>query len=77
MDAQGRVLIPAEIRKELDLHPGQVLTLVVEDDELKLYSVSAGVRKAQAIAAKYIKREPGRSLVDEFIAERRREAARE
>ncbi len=75
LDRQGRVLIPAEIRKELDLRPGEILTLLVEDGELKIRSVSAGVRKAQQIAAKYIKNRTG--LVDEFIAERRREAARE
>jgi AbrB family looped-hinge helix DNA binding protein len=77
LDRQGRILIPAELRKELAMRPGEVLTLLVEDGELRIRSVSAGVRKAQAIAAKYIKPEPGRSLVDEFIAERRREAARE
>ena len=64
MDQQGRVLIPAEFRKELDMRPGEVLTLLVEGGELKVRSVSAGVRKAQEIAAKHIKREPGADAVD-------------
>jgi hypothetical protein len=35
----------------------------------------SGIKRAQAIAARHIKK--GKSLVDELIAERRAEAARE
>jgi hypothetical protein len=40
-------------------------------------TVRQGIERAQKMAARIIKREPGRSLVDEFIAEKRAEAARE
>jgi AbrB family looped-hinge helix DNA binding protein len=77
VDPQGRVVIPAEIRAELGIEPGKSVGFLVEDGEVQLITVSRGVKRAQAIAAKYVQREPGRSLVDEFIAERRAEAARE
>lgn len=52
-------------------------TLVWRDSEhgLVLQSRSAGIRRAQSIAAKYKK--PGVSVVDELIRERRADAARE
>jgi len=77
IDSQGRVVIPAEVRKLMGLKDGARLAFVVTGDEVGLMTVEQGVRRAQAIARKHIKREPGRSLVDEFIAERRAEAARE
>ena len=75
LDNQGRVLIPAEIREKLEMKPGDRLTLLVEDGALVLLTFKAGIRRAQKIAAKH--RVPGRSLVDELIAERRTEAASE
>ena len=77
VDQQGRIIIPAEIRKKAGIEVGKPIALVLEDDELSLMTVSQGIRRTQALAARYIKREPGRSLVDEFIAEKRAEAARE
>jgi AbrB family looped-hinge helix DNA binding protein len=77
VDPQGRVVIPVEVRNELGIEPGKAIGFLVEDGVVQLLTVSLGVKRAQEIAARYIKREPGRSLVDEFIAERRAEAARE
>ena len=78
MDRQGRVVIPAEIRNELGIEPGKSIAFVVESDgTLRLMTVRQGIKRAQAIAARYIKKKPGQSLVDEFIADRRAEAARE
>jgi AbrB family looped-hinge helix DNA binding protein len=73
--AGGRVVIPAEIRRELGLEEGEPVVLRVEDGELRIWSISEGIRRAQAIASKYII--PGQSVVDELIAERRAEVARE
>jgi AbrB family looped-hinge helix DNA binding protein len=77
LDPQGRVVIPADIRSELGLEPGKSVGFLIEDGVVQLMTVSQGVRRAQAIAARYVKRQPGKSIVDEFIAERRAEAARE
>jgi AbrB family looped-hinge helix DNA binding protein len=77
VDPQGRVVIPAEVRQRMGIEPGKPIAFVEEDGQLGLMTVGQGVKRAQSIAARIIKREPGRSLVDEFIAERRAEAARE
>ena len=75
MTKEGRVLIPAEIRRSLGLRPDEPLQIYTVDGELRIVSRLQGIRRAQAIAAKY--KQPGHSVVDEFIAEKRDEAARE
>lgn len=67
----GRLVIPANYRRELGLNDGDTVTLRVQDGELRILSVRQAVRRAQEIVRKYIPAE--RSLVDELIAERRRE----
>lgn len=75
VDRQGRVVIPAEVRQRMDIQPGKPIAFVEEDGQVGLMTVSQGIKRAQAIARRHIK--PGKSLVDELIAERRAEAARE
>jgi AbrB family looped-hinge helix DNA binding protein len=71
----GQLVIPEEIRQELGLNEGEPVSLEIVDGELRIMSVQEGIRRAQERAHKYII--PGKSVVDEFIAERRAEAARE
>ena len=75
VDAQGRVLIPAELRQELGIEPGDTLTLSSEDGQLSLLTFEQGMRRVRELASSYVT--DGRSVVDEFIAERREEASRE
>jgi AbrB family looped-hinge helix DNA binding protein len=77
LDAQGRVVVPADIRTQLGVEPGKWLGFLVEDGVVQIMSISEGVRRAKAVTARHVKRRPGRSIVDEFIAERRAEAERE
>ncbi len=71
---QGRLVVPAPLRRELGLQPGDVLVARVEDDRLVL-------EPRDAILEKWRKRfsviPADISLVDELIAERRKEAERE
>jgi AbrB family looped-hinge helix DNA binding protein len=71
----GRVVIPAPMRKELGLRPGD--TLVVESDghSLLLRSYDEVLKETQEFFRQFIP--PGLCLSDELIAERRAEAARE
>ncbi|MFO0807539.1 MAG: AbrB/MazE/SpoVT family DNA-binding domain-containing protein [Gemmataceae bacterium] len=71
----GRIVIPAECRKRFGLKPGD--TVVVEADELGLHlrSMAQVVKDVQAAFAPFCV--PGKSVVDELIAERRAEAAAE
>ena len=36
MDAQGRVLLPPHIRKELNLNPGQLVNVSLDGDTIKI-----------------------------------------
>ncbi|MEN8664087.1 MAG: AbrB/MazE/SpoVT family DNA-binding domain-containing protein [Polycyclovorans sp.] len=71
----GRVVIPAEVRRALEVREGDSLVLELKDGEVRLYSRREQLRRAQALFRQYIPE--GVSLVDELIAERRAEAARE
>ncbi len=75
MSKEGRVLIPVELRKALGLKPDEPLNIYAVDGELRIVSRMQGIRRAQAIMAKYKK--PGENMVDDFIREKREEAARE
>ncbi len=75
MSKEGRVLIPAELRRSLGLRPDEPLQIYAVDGELRIVSRLQGIRRAQAIAAPY--KRPGHSVVDEFIAEKRIEATGE
>jgi AbrB family looped-hinge helix DNA binding protein len=76
IDKVGRILIPAKMRTELDLEPGDPVVLEATGQELRVRPYKQAIREAQAIIRKYIP-DRDRSLVDELIAERRKEAERE
>ena len=71
----GRVVIPADIREAMGMKQGDALLVSLENNELRLVTLAASVRELQAITNKYHRK--GVSLVDEFIAEKRAEQARE
>jgi len=71
----GRVVVPAGIREALGLKEGDVLFARLEGGEIKLLTPQAAMRRAQAIVRQFVP--DNVSLVDELLAERRREAARE
>jgi bifunctional DNA-binding transcriptional regulator/antitoxin component of YhaV-PrlF toxin-antitoxin module len=68
----GWIVIPAEYRRQLGLDVGDDVLLQLDGQELRLFSRRQGIRRAQELVRRAIP--PGRSLVDELIAERRREA---
>ena len=71
----GRVVIPAVFREALHLKEGDVLIASAEQGELKLLTIPAAVRRAQAIVREFVPE--GVSLVDELIQDRRREVEHE
>ncbi|HZQ37309.1 MAG TPA: AbrB/MazE/SpoVT family DNA-binding domain-containing protein [Dehalococcoidia bacterium] len=71
----GRIVIPAEFRKAIGVRNGDVLILSLKGNELHLFTVAEAVRQAQEVFSKYLPEE--HAIVDEFIADRRAEAARE
>lgn len=71
----GRIVIPAEYRKKMNLKPGDSVILLMEDDEIRITTFKQSIKRAQELVRRYIPE--GRSLVDELIQERREEAERE
>jgi AbrB family looped-hinge helix DNA binding protein len=76
IDKAGRILIPAKLRAELNVGPGDPVVLETSGDELRVRPYRLAIPEAQAIIRQYIP-DRNRSLVDELIAERRKEAERE
>ncbi len=75
VDRHGRVVIPVEYRRALGLRAGDAVVVQLDDGALRILTRAQAIWRAQEIVAKYVS--PERSLVDELIAERRAEAARE
>ena len=71
----GKIVLPAALRRKHGFAVGD--TLVIEDrpDGTKIQSLDAAVAAVQALVASFVPADV--SLVDELIAERRAEAARE
>ena len=66
----GRILIPANIRKALNLNIGDELLLKVEEDEIHMVPLSKAVQQAQDLIRQYNKN--GLKLTD-ILSELRKE----
>lgn len=71
----GRVVLPVELRRTLGIEEGEVLSAQVVDGEIRLVPADTAIRRAQELVRKFVPH--GVSLVEDLIAERRREARRE
>jgi AbrB family looped-hinge helix DNA binding protein len=71
---QGRLVIPADVRRALGLTPGDLLHLRLVGRRLVLERRQDAVAELRGLAAKVGK---DRSLVDELLAERRLAASTE
>lgn len=70
---QGRLVVPAPIRKALGFEPGDALVARAHNDRLIVEKSDVVERRLRA----YFRKFRGRSLADELIAERREEVRRE
>lgn len=71
----GRVVIPAEIRQSMGLKEGDIVLWELRDGVATLTTRLAQLRQAQALVRQYVPE--GVSLVDDLIADRRAENARD
>ena len=71
----GRVVIPAAYRRALEVDEGDFIVMQMDGDELRVVNDEKEFARVQEMIASYVPE--GVSLVDELIAERRREAAAE
>jgi len=75
INQNGRIVIPAAIRREMGLKAGESLLMEVEDGVLRIESHRARIRRVSESLRQLIP--PERCLSDELIADRREEARRE
>ena len=71
---QGRLVVPAPLRRRLGIHPGDVLVARADEDRLVFERRDAILAR---IRARFAAIPAEVSLVDELIAERREEVKRE
>jgi AbrB family looped-hinge helix DNA binding protein len=74
LNKQGRIVIPAALRHALGVKPGDELVARVKDSQLVLETPDAILDRIQSWFSNI---PSGVSLVDELLAERRKEARRE
>ncbi|MGD0294455.1 MAG: AbrB/MazE/SpoVT family DNA-binding domain-containing protein [Terracidiphilus sp.] len=71
----GRIVLPAAIRREFGLEAGERLTVISDGGEIRILSRKMAL---ESIRADIIKQRGSlKGLLDEFLAERHEEAARE
>jgi AbrB family looped-hinge helix DNA binding protein len=72
---EGRVLIPVAVRTELGLSEGSSLNLVIENGEIRLFDRDHALARARKTVERLKK--PGRSVVQELLADRRQASKKE
>ncbi|MGD0913141.1 MAG: AbrB/MazE/SpoVT family DNA-binding domain-containing protein [Terracidiphilus sp.] len=71
----GRIVLPAAIRKKFGLKPGERLTVVADQGEIRLFSRDMILEQIRARILE--KRGTLEGLLDEFLEERHEEARHE
>ena len=71
----GRIVIPVNMRRQLGIEVGENVNVSLENNSILIMTQKEGIRKAQELVRKFVPE--GISLVDELIADRRREVANE
>jgi AbrB family looped-hinge helix DNA binding protein len=71
----GRVVIPAELRKELGIEEGQDIVFARDGNSIRIIPLREAIREVQDYFASLAP--PDVLLSEEVIAERRQEAAKE
>jgi AbrB family looped-hinge helix DNA binding protein len=71
----GRIVLPAAIRKEYGLEPGERLTVTSQGGEIRIMSRKMALESIRAGIIK--KRGSLKGILDEFLAEKHEEARRE
>lgn len=68
----GRMILPASVRKAMGLHGDAKVILTIEDDQVRLSPIGHGVCRAQALYREHAKQ---MRTTDNFLSDRKAEAA--
>lgn len=72
--SNGRMVLPASVRKAMGLHGDAKIILTIEDDQVRLSPIGHGVSRAQALYREHAKQVRS---TDDFLRDRKAEAATE
>lgn len=70
--SNGRMVLPASVRKAMGLHGDAKIILTIEDDQVRLAPIGHGVSRAQALYREHAKQA---RTTDDFLSDRKVEAA--
>lgn len=68
----GRMILPASVRKAMGLHGDAKVILTIEDDQVRLTPIGHGVSRAKALYREHAKH---LRTTDDFLSDRKAEAA--
>ena len=77
MSEGGRVIVPVEIRKALNVHDGDVVYWELDEGEARLTTKLSRLRRSQELVQRTCPNPSGHSTVDDLLADRRAEASLE
>jgi AbrB family looped-hinge helix DNA binding protein len=69
--SNGRMILPASVRKAMGLHGDAKVILTMEDDQVRLSPIGHGVSRAQALYREHAK---AARTTDDFLGDRKAEA---
>jgi AbrB family looped-hinge helix DNA binding protein len=75
MGQSGRVVLPVSIRKEFGMKPGERLTIISEPGGIRILNRKMALESIRSGIIK--KRGSLKGILDDFLADRHEEAARE
>lgn len=70
--SNGRMVLPASVRKAMGLHGDTKVILTVEDDQVRLSPIGHGVSRAQALYREHAKHA---RTTEDFLEDRKAETA--
>ena len=70
--SNGRMVLPASVRKAMGLHGDTKIILTVEEDQVRLSPIGHGVSRAQALYREHAKHA---RTTDDFLEDRKADAA--
>ena len=65
--SNGRMILPAAVRKAMSLHGVAKVILTLEDDQVRLTPIGYGVSRAQALYREHAKHA---RTIDDFLTDR-------
>jgi AbrB family transcriptional regulator, stage V sporulation protein T len=76
VEKSGRILIPAEVRRQMEIKEGETTVILsVDETGIRVNTQKQALERVRAEVRKYVP--AGSDIVGEFLAEKRAEVARE